>query len=116
MDNHVHQHGITPLIYRVRIRDRISPFCMLTATMNHHISLHMHMPYWVYWYIHAQSDLLSDLEPLDRPVNASISLTQSATLELTSVKPDDGATVAIAGEKGAVAWCGQLNHLCMHIP
>jgi len=40
---------------------------------------------WVYQYKHAQNDLLSDLEPLYQPINASISLTGSATLELTSV-------------------------------
>jgi hypothetical protein len=45
---------------------------------------------------------------LDRPINASISLTGSATLELTSVKPDDGAIVAIAGEKGDV-WLGVVS-------
>ena len=63
---------------------------------------------WVYGYKHAQNNLLSDLEPLDQPINASISLTGSATLELTSVKPDDGAIVAIAGEKGAV-WLGVVS-------
>jgi hypothetical protein len=45
---------------------------------------------------------------LDWPINAFISLTRSATLELTSVKPDDGAIVAIAGEKGAV-WLGVVS-------
>jgi hypothetical protein len=48
---------------------------------------------------------------LDQPINASISLTGSATLELTSVKPDDGAIVAIVGEKGAV-WLGVVS--CTH--
>ena len=60
---------------------------------------------WVYQYRHAQAEHLSDMEPLDRPINASISLSGSATLEITTVKPDDGAIVAIAGEKGAV-WLG----------
>jgi len=63
---------------------------------------------WVYRCRHAQSDHLTELEPLDRPINAAISLTGSATLELTSAKPDDGAIVAIAGEKGAV-WLGVVS-------
>ena len=63
---------------------------------------------WVYQCRHAHSGLVTELEPLDRPVNASINLSGSATLELTPEKPEDGAVVAIAGERGAV-WLGLVE-------
>jgi hypothetical protein len=64
---------------------------------------------WVYQYRHAHSGLIAELEPLDQPINATINLTRCATLELTSEKWEDGAIVAIAGERGAV-WLGQVEH------
>lgn len=64
---------------------------------------------WVYQCRHAHSGLVTELEPLDHPVNASIHLSGSATHELTPEKPEDGAVVAIAGERGAV-WLGLVEH------
>ncbi len=70
---------------------------------------------WVYQCRHAHSGLITELEPLNRPINAAINLTGSATLELTAAKPDDGAIVAIAGERGAV-WLGLVERTtCAHI-
>ncbi len=42
-----------------------------------------------------------------QPINA-INLTGHATLELTAAKPEDGAIMAIAGERGAV-WPGLVE-------
>jgi hypothetical protein len=42
------------------------------------------------------------------PINTTINLTGCATLELTAAKPEDGAIMAIAGERGAV-WLGLVN-------
>jgi hypothetical protein len=70
---------------------------------------------WVYQCRHAHSGLITELEPLDWPINATINLTGHATLELTAAKPEDGAIVAIAGERGAV-WLGLVEHTtCAHI-
>ncbi len=41
-------------------------------------------------------------------LNTSINLSGSATLELTPEQPEDGAVVAIAGERGAV-WLGLVE-------
>ncbi len=63
---------------------------------------------WVYQCRHAHSGLITELEPLNQPINATINLTGRATLELTAAKPEDGAIVAIAGERGAV-WLGLVE-------
>ena len=62
---------------------------------------------WVYQCRHV-TGLVTELEPLDHPVNASINLSGSATLALTPEKPEDRAVVAIAGERGAV-WLGLVE-------
>jgi hypothetical protein len=64
---------------------------------------------WVYQCRHAHSGLITELEPLDQPINATINLRGCATLELTAAKPEDRAIMAIAGERGAV-WLGLVNH------
>jgi hypothetical protein len=43
MDNHVHQHGITSLIYHIHTHNRISSLIMLTTTINHQCFYHIHI-------------------------------------------------------------------------
>jgi hypothetical protein len=60
---------------------------------------------WVYDFINDHTNMESELDSFNPLYNASLALTGQATLELTSEKPDDGAIVAVAGDRGAI-WLG----------
>jgi hypothetical protein len=47
----------------------------------------------------------SELDSFNPLYNASLALTGQATMELTTEKPDNGAIVAVSGDRGAI-WLG----------